>query len=90
MEQTLTTEFQNKTSIEKNSEFEKNLFFIPKNTTVFTKEMIRQLAREQRVIRKELERYDRWFNTIHFLRSGKKALTSTKRKFFKILLGVFP
>ncbi len=67
MDQALTTEFQNTTSIEKNSEFEKNLvFFIPKNTIIFSKEMVRQLAREQRVIRKELERYDSWFNTIHF------------------------
>jgi len=67
MDQALTTEFQNTTSIEKNSEFEKNLlFFIPQNTTIFTKEMVRQLARDQRVIRKELERYDSWFNTIHF------------------------
>ena len=67
MNQSLTTDFQNKTSIEKNSEFKKNLlFFIPQNTTVFTKEMVRQLAREQRVMRKELERYDSWFNTIKF------------------------
>jgi len=67
MDQTFTTEFQNTTSIEKNSEFEKNLlFFIPQNTTVFTKEMVRQLDREQRVMRKELERYDSWFNTIKF------------------------
>jgi len=67
MDQTFTTEFQNTTSIEKNSEFEKNLlFFIPQNTTIFTKEMVRQLDRKQRVIRKELERYDSWFNTIHF------------------------
>jgi len=67
MDQTFTTEFQNTTSIEKNSEFKKNLlFFIPQNTTVFTKEMVRQLAREQRIIQKELERYDSWFNTIKF------------------------
>jgi len=67
MNQTLRTDFQNKTSIEKNSEFKKNLlFFIPQNTTIFTKEMVRQLAREQRVMRKELERYDSWFNTIKF------------------------
>ncbi len=67
MDQTFTTEFQNTTSIEKNSEFEKNLlFFIPQNTTIFTKEMVRQLDRKQRIIRKELERYDSWFNTIHF------------------------
>jgi len=67
MNQRLTTDFQNKTSIEKNSEFKKNLlFFIPQNTTVFTKEMVRQLAREQRVMRKELERYDSWFNTVKF------------------------
>jgi len=67
MDQALTTEFQNKTSIGKNSEFEKNLlFFIPQNTTIFTKEMVRQLDREQRVIRKELERYDSWFNNIRF------------------------
>jgi len=67
MNQTLTTEFQNKTSIEKNLESGMNLgFFIPQNTTVFTKEMVRQLAREQRVMRKELERYDSWFNTIKF------------------------
>ncbi len=85
MEQTLTTDFQNKTSIEKNSEFEENLLFvIPQNTTIFTKEMKRQLDRDQRVIRKELERYDSWFNTIHFLRSGKEALTVVKRKFCKI------
>jgi len=67
MNQTLTTNFQNKTSIEKNSESGKNLlFFIPQNTTIFTKEMIRKLDREQRVIQKELERYDSWFNTIKF------------------------
>ncbi len=67
MNQSLTTDFQNKSSIEKNSEFKKNLlFFIPQNTTIFTKEMVRQLAREQRVMRKELERYDSWFNTIKF------------------------
>jgi len=67
MDQALTTEFQNTTSIEKNSEIEKNLlFFIPKNTIIFSKEMVRQLAREQRVMRKKLERYDSWFNTIHF------------------------
>jgi hypothetical protein len=67
MNQALTTEFQNKTSIEKNSEFKKNLpFFIPQNTTVFTREMIRQLSREQRVMQKELERYDSWFNVIQF------------------------
>ncbi len=67
MNQTLRTEFQNKTLIEKNSEFKKNLLsFIPQNTTIFTKEMVRQLAREQRIIQKELERYDSWFNTIKF------------------------
>ena len=67
MNQTLRTEFPNKTSIEKNSEFEKNRFsFIPQNTTIFTKEMTRQLSREQRVMRKELERYDSWFNNIYF------------------------
>ena len=67
MDKTLITEFPNETSIEKNSEFEKNLlFFIPKNTIIFSKEMVRQLAREQRVMRKELERYDSWFNTIQF------------------------
>ena len=67
MDQALTTDFPNKTSIEKNSEFGKNvLFFIPQNTTIFTKEMIRQLAREQRVMRKELERYDSWFDNIYF------------------------
>ncbi len=67
MNQTLTTNFQNKTSIEKNLEFKKNLLsFIPQNTTVFTKEMVRKLEREQRVIQKELERYDSWFNTIKF------------------------
>lgn len=67
MNQTLRTEFQNKTSIEKNSESGKNLLsFIPQNTTIFTKEMVRQLAREQRIIQKELERYDSWFNTIKF------------------------
>jgi hypothetical protein len=67
MDQTLTAEFQNKTTIEENSESGKNLvFFVPPNTTVFTKEMVRKLDREQRVIRKELERYDSWFNTIKF------------------------
>jgi len=67
MNQTLTTNFQNKTSIEKNSESGKNLpFSIPQNTTVFTKEMVRKLDREQRVIQKELERYDSWFITIKF------------------------
>lgn len=67
MNQTLTTNFQNKTSIEKNSESGKNLLFsIPQSTTVFTKEMVRKLDREQRVIQKELERYDSWFNTIKF------------------------
>ena len=67
MNQTLRPEFQNKTSIEKNSEFKKNMLsFIPQNTTIFTKEMVRQLAREQRIIQKELERYDSWFNTIKF------------------------
>ena len=67
MNQTLTTNFQNKTSIEKNSESGKNLlFFIPQNTTIFTKEMVRKLDREQRVIQKELERYDSWFNTFKF------------------------
>ena len=67
MNQSLTTDFQNKPLIEKNSEFKKNLLsFIPQNTTIFTKEMVRQLAREQRIIQKELERYDSWFNTIKF------------------------
>ena len=67
MNQSLTTDFQNKTAIEENSESGKNLvFFVPQNTTVFTKEMVTQLAREQRVMRKELERYDSWFNTIKF------------------------
>ncbi len=67
MNQTFTTDFQNKTSIEKNSEPGKNLlFFIPQNTTVFTKEMVRKLDREQREMRKELERYDSWFNSIKF------------------------
>ena len=67
MNQSLTTDFKNKTSIEKNSEFKKNmLYFIPQNTTIFTKEMVRQLAREQRIIQKNLERYDSWFNTIKF------------------------
>ena len=67
MDQTLETDFQNKTSMGKNSKFEKNLHsFIPQNTTIFTKEMIRQLAREQREMRKELERYDSWFSTIKF------------------------
>ncbi len=67
MDQTLTTEFQNKTTIGENSKFEKNLLsFIPQNTTIFTKEMVGQLAKEQRVIQKELERYDSWFNTIKF------------------------
>ena len=67
MNQSLTTDFQNKTSIEKNSESGKNLlFFIPQNTTIFTKEMVRKLDTEQRVMRKELERYDSWFNSIKF------------------------
>ncbi len=67
MNQSLTTDFQNKTSIEENSESGKNLlFFIPQNTTVFTKEMVRKLDREQRVIQKELDSYDSWFNTIKF------------------------
>ena len=90
MDQTITTEFQITTPIEKNSDFEKNLlFFIPQNTTIFTKEMVRQLDMEQRVIGKELEIYDSWFNTVEFLRSGKKALTVAKRKFGKIFLRVF-
>ena len=67
MDQTLTTDLPNKTSMGENSKFEKNLlFFIPQNTTIFTKEMVRQLAREQRVMRKELERYDSWFYNIYF------------------------
>jgi len=91
MDQTLTTEFQNKTSIEKNSESGKNLLsFIPQNTTIFTKEMLRQLDREQKAIQKELEMYDIWFDTIHVLRSGKNALAVVKRKFSKLFLEVFP
>jgi hypothetical protein len=83
MDQSLTTEFQNKTTVEKNSKFEKNLlFFIPQNTTVFTKEMVRQLAREQRVMRKELERYDSWFNTIKF----QLIVAIGKLKFVRIFL----
>ena len=67
MNQTFTNDFPNTTSIEKNSEFGTNLpSFIPQNTTIFTKEMVRQLAREERVIQKELERYDSWFNNIYF------------------------
>jgi len=98
MDQTLTTEFQNKPSIEKNSKSEKNLLFsIPQNTTIFTKEMVRQLDREQRVIRKELERYDSWFNIIRFNFIGAlgkwklvmKKITSNSQN-WKIFLGVFP
>jgi len=87
VDQTLTTDFQNKTSIEKNSKFEKNLlFFIPQNTTIFTKEMVRQLAREQRVMRKELERYDSWFNTIKFQLIVAIVKLKSIRIFFKIKL----
>ena len=67
MDQTLTTDLPNKISMGENSKFEKNLlFFIPQNTTIFRKEMVRQLAREQRVMRKEIERYDSWFYNIYF------------------------
>ena len=67
MDQTLTIDFPNKISIRENSKFEKNqFFFIPQNTTVFTREMIRQFSREQRVMQKELERYDSWINIIRF------------------------
>jgi len=84
MNQTLRTEFQNKTSIEKNSEFKKNLLsFIPQNTTIFTKEMVRQLAREQRIIQKELERYDSWFNTIKFELIGAIGKLKSIRNFLK-------
>ncbi len=39
---------------------------IPQNTTIISKEMIKQLDAEQAMILKELERYDSWFNTIQF------------------------
>ena len=84
MNQTLTTDFQNKTSIEKNSESGKNLlFFIPQNTTVFTKEMVRKLDREQRVMRKELERHDSWFNSIKFQLIAAIGKLKSIRNFLK-------
>jgi len=87
MNQALTTEFQNTTSIGKNSEFEKNrLFFIPQNTIIFSKEMVRQLAREQREMRKELEMYDSWFNPIKFQLIVAIGKLKSIRIFFKIKL----
>ena len=69
--QTLATKFQNKTALEKNSEFGKNqTSFIPKYTTTFTSEMVNQLANEQRVLHKELERYVSWFSTFQFYLIG--------------------
>ncbi len=63
---------------------------IPKNTKIVTKEMIRQLEIEQTEVLKELQRHYSRVNNINFLRSGKKVITVTKRKFGKIFLGVFP
>ncbi len=39
---------------------------IHQNTTIITKEMIKQLDVEQTVIQKELEKYNSWFNAIQF------------------------
>ncbi len=39
---------------------------IPQNTTIITKEMIKQFYVEQTELQKELERYANGFNTIQF------------------------
>ena len=39
---------------------------IPQNTTIITKEMIKQFYVEQTEVQKELERYANGFNTIQF------------------------
>ena len=54
---------------------------IPQNTTIISKEMIKQLDAEQAMILKELERYDSWFNTIqfHFISTIGKLKLLTKK-----------
>ena len=62
--------FQNKkatsTSNLKSQWFLEETKMIPQNTTIITKEMIKQLDIEQTVIQKELEKYNSWFNAIQF------------------------
>ena len=49
------------THLEENSEIdEKPISLIPSNTTVFTKEMVKQLESYQTSMGKELEKYDDW------------------------------
>ncbi len=59
---------------------------IPQNTTIISKEMIKQLDTEQAMILKELERYDSWFNIIqfHFISTIGKLKLLTK-KWFKFI-----
>ncbi len=56
---------------------------IPQNTTIISKEMIKQLDVEQAMILKELDMYDSWFNTIqfHFLGVIDKLKLLTKNNF---------
>ena len=85
--------FQNKkvisTSNLKSQWFLEVTKMIPQNTTIITKEMIKQLDAEQTVIQKELERYNSWFNTIQFqfiVDIGKlKLLTKKLFKFSHVL-----
>jgi len=57
---------------------------IPPNTTIITKEMIKQLDVEQTMIQKELERRSSWFNSLQFQFRGvrgKMKLVTKKKNF---------
>ncbi len=58
---------------------------IPQNTTVVTKDMIKQFDVEHIEMQNEFERYNSWFNPIQFQLIGAigKLKLLTKKKWFK-------
>ncbi len=61
---------------------------IPQNTTIITKEMIKQFDAEQTVIQKELENYNSWLHTTQVLiieASNKLKLIKKWFKFSQVL-----
>ena len=69
------------THLEENSEIgEKPISLIPSNTTVFTKEMVKQLEIYQTSMSKELKKYDSWGFVI------RDQLNSVKRNLKNFLM----
>ena len=69
------------THLEENPEIdEKPIYLIPSNTTVFTKEMVKQLESYQTSMNKELEKYDSWSFLI------RDQLNSVKRNLKNFLM----